>query len=70
MWISKEKWYMMEKDLISIRGQVELISRFLGIPIYNKDTENQREPEKLHVAAQLLRQTAELLEEVNLQEKN
>ena len=70
MWIPKEKWYMMEKDLISIRGQVELISRFLGIPSYNKDTENQKEPGKLHVAAQLLRQAAELLEEINLQEEN
>lgn len=70
MWISREKWYKVKMDLIVTRGQMKSISRFLGIPFYDKDAENQKEPDDLHIAAQLLRRTAELLEHVNPQEKN
>lgn len=71
VWIPRKKWEAMELNLIATRGQVKSISKFLGISFYdNQDTKKQKEPNNLHVAAQLLKRTAELLEEINSEGKN
>ncbi|MBE7727303.1 MAG: hypothetical protein E7244_23800 [Enterocloster citroniae] len=64
MWISKKKWDLLQTDVIATRGEVEEMSKLLGIPFFNRITGKQEVPEgrNAHVAAELLRQAADALE--------
>lgn len=64
MWISKKKWDLLQTDVIATRGEVEEMSKLLGIPFFNRITGKQEVPEgrNAHVAAGLLRQAADALE--------
>lgn len=64
MWISKKKWDLLQTDVIATRGEVEEMSKLLGIPFFNRITGKQEVPEgrNAHAAAELLRQAADALE--------
>lgn len=64
MWISKKKCDLLQTDVIATRGEVEEMSKLLGIPFFNRITGKQEVPEgrNAHVAAELLRQAADALE--------
>lgn len=72
MWVSRKQWLLIQTDVMAIRGEVEEISKLLGIPFYNRIMGKQEEPEanELCVVLGLLKQAARLLEEANSQGKN
>lgn len=72
MWISKRKWTLMQTDVMAIRGEIEEISKLLGIPFYNRIAGRREEPgnSKLCLARELLSQAARLLDETSHQERN
>lgn len=64
MWISRKRWLLIQTDVMAIRGEVEEISKLLGIPFFNRITGKQEEYEEwnVHTAAEFLRQAADALE--------
>lgn len=71
MWISRKRWLLIQTDVMAIRGEVEEISKVLGVPFFNRIKGKQEEPEanELCVVLGLLKQAARLLEEANSQGK-